>query len=419
MAFFLETRKVDVNDLQKGMYVSRLDIPWVDTDYPVQGFFIKNNLDIQKLCSYCSHVFIDLKKTYEYSFSSYQTQLGSQSEIKVNPRWLKQYCNETYTESKSLKQEVQSASPLILRASALLQKMQPQLDQLGSATLQELHRLSDDIIASAIRNPDALLWLCKARNKKKSIFDHCVHSAIWAILLGRHLGVNKEMLVLLCEALLLTCVGKIALPKPVWTQLNPIKPSKEFQQYLPETLTKLFRSPNLNPRVSTIIRNMGERADGSGVPEQKTGDKIPFLAQIASIAETFELIINPIEQVGNYTTAEALAVLYGNKGNLFDQGLVESFIQAVGIYPTGTKVSLSDNSQGIIIEQTKDKRIRALIAKVRAADGSELKKPELVDLAKKKFKDLNIKQEIANIDLSLSMSEKVDELLTKKRLFLF
>ena len=41
--------KIFISDLKSGMYVARLDRPWLETPYKVQGFLIKLEKDIERL----------------------------------------------------------------------------------------------------------------------------------------------------------------------------------------------------------------------------------------------------------------------------------------------------------------------------------------------------------------------------------
>lgn len=59
----LELKKVDVKDLQLGMYVSELDRPWVETNFLFQGFELKTSSDITEVQSHCAYVFIDVVKS--------------------------------------------------------------------------------------------------------------------------------------------------------------------------------------------------------------------------------------------------------------------------------------------------------------------------------------------------------------------
>lgn len=57
-----ETR-VEVEDLQPGMYVCRLDRPWNETDFKIQGGLIKSQKDIDRLTRFCRHVYIDKQRS--------------------------------------------------------------------------------------------------------------------------------------------------------------------------------------------------------------------------------------------------------------------------------------------------------------------------------------------------------------------
>jgi len=51
--------KVDVIDLVIGMHVVRLDRPWEETNFLLQGFVIENQADIDSLRTQCEFVFIE------------------------------------------------------------------------------------------------------------------------------------------------------------------------------------------------------------------------------------------------------------------------------------------------------------------------------------------------------------------------
>ncbi|MDB9706795.1 DUF3391 domain-containing protein [Porticoccaceae bacterium] len=59
----LQSKKVYIQDLQPGMYVSGLDRPWLDTPFSLQGFMIRNQAEVKKLGFYCDYVYIDSTKS--------------------------------------------------------------------------------------------------------------------------------------------------------------------------------------------------------------------------------------------------------------------------------------------------------------------------------------------------------------------
>ncbi len=57
------TIEVAVNDLKPGMFVSKLDRPWLETPYLIQGILIQSPDDIEKLKRYCTHVYVDIDRS--------------------------------------------------------------------------------------------------------------------------------------------------------------------------------------------------------------------------------------------------------------------------------------------------------------------------------------------------------------------
>ncbi len=57
------TEKVLVENLDFGMYVSRLDRPWLDSPFLLQGFVIKDKEEIAQLREYCEFVYVDLEQS--------------------------------------------------------------------------------------------------------------------------------------------------------------------------------------------------------------------------------------------------------------------------------------------------------------------------------------------------------------------
>ena len=49
MAKLSQVFKVSVKGVELGMFVSRLDRPWLETSFPLQGFEIRSEEELQKL----------------------------------------------------------------------------------------------------------------------------------------------------------------------------------------------------------------------------------------------------------------------------------------------------------------------------------------------------------------------------------
>ena len=51
--------RISVQGLVLGMYVSRLDRPWLETPFPMEGLMLDDQEDLVKLQRICSHVWVD------------------------------------------------------------------------------------------------------------------------------------------------------------------------------------------------------------------------------------------------------------------------------------------------------------------------------------------------------------------------
>lgn len=110
------------------------------------------------------------------------------------------------------------------------------------------------------------------------------------------------------------------------------------------------------------------------------GDKIPFLAKVAGIVTVYDAVTNPRNSKYPLAPSKAMARLYDMRNIEFQEELVVQFIQALGIYPTGTLVELNSGEIGVVVEQTFARRLKPKVAVVIDKDKTKLKEPRIVDL---------------------------------------
>ena len=82
----VEPIKIDVKDLKIGMYVSKLDRPWLETSFWFQGFELKTQADIEAVQRQCQYVFIDVSQQNSVShYASRATAYTKDYLEKVEP----------------------------------------------------------------------------------------------------------------------------------------------------------------------------------------------------------------------------------------------------------------------------------------------------------------------------------------------
>ena len=77
------------------------------------------------------------------------------------------------------------------------------------------------------------------------------------------------------------------------------------------------------------IKHHHEHYDGSGYPEGLKGEKIPLIARIIAVADTFDAMITDRPYQKGMSKDDAIAEITGNVGTQFDAQVLEAFAQAL------------------------------------------------------------------------------------------
>lgn len=394
-------KEIPIHDLRVGMYVCRLDIPWSETDYPLQGVLVQSEDDIVKLLGYCKRVYIDVAKSK--SLENYRKYVSSPTVVKqkiapvkttkkpvkklgiekaqLPSNWKQRHCVERYKTVTSIKKELDQSREIFDSVERQVYLLCENTFRCRRANLEELVDSCSQIVESIIRNPDAFAWLCRIRETKRPIYMHIIRLAILGSVVGRQFGLNRFALTHVCYSLLMSGIGKSRMSQEVLLGYRAGKPSREYQKHLSETLYQLKEIRFHDQSVIDTLKDYCERLDGSGFPNGKSGTEISFYSQLCGLIETFELIINPYDMSRAVSPANAIVCLNRAKGILFDTSLVETFIKALGLYPTGTLVRLSNGMLGVVHSQNYEKRLRASVIPIINEHGYVLEKWKIMDLS--------------------------------------
>ncbi|HQQ62895.1 MAG TPA: DUF3391 domain-containing protein [Pseudomonadales bacterium] len=381
--------KVDINDLIIGMYVSALDRPWSQTPFPLQGFFIRQSDDIDQLRLYCKYVFIDVQRGKQPVAVKHATidkkggsspDLRQRQQISAAPLKLR---HNFYSEPVPLRKENTTAEKLHVDMKTNVSEFMSGIKSGGMVEMKKTSQLASQVVDSVVRNPDAFSWLSRIRDKDEFTYSHIVRSAVWAGVFGRHIGLDKKDMNMLVSGVLLKDVGKVKLSAELLAltqEERTPEQEEEYRKFVDYGVETLKDTAGVPAEVMHIVRNHCERFDGSGYPNGLIGDKIPFLAKVAGIVTVYDEVTNPRQSKYPLAPSKAMAKLYDMRNIEFQEELVVQFIQALGIYPTGTLVELNNGEVAVVVEQTFARRLKPKVAVVIDASGTKLKEPRIIDL---------------------------------------
>ena len=92
-------------------------------------------------------------------------------------------------------------------------------------------------------------------------------------------------------------------------------------------------------QVASIVRHHHERYDGKGYPDGLSGDAIPLLSRVVSIADAYEAMTADRSFRLAKSHEQAIRELRLNAGEQFDPMLLERFIAAVDDFEAGRKAA--------------------------------------------------------------------------------
>lgn len=331
-------RKVQVQDLRLGMYIHDLNWGWWHHGFVFSHFMLRRQEDLEKLQDHPKgEVFIDTIKGMDLP--------QSEEELK-NPG------SQNVTEV-SFVQELKEAQLIRDEAIFVAQEMMQNARLGRQVEIERLEPVVSRITDSILRNPGALVSLCRMKEGDTYTFQHCVSVSTLLVAFCRSMGMDKDMLVEAGLGAMLHDLGKMRVPDHILNKPGRLLEA-EFtimKQHVAFGLEILVRTPGISERMMQIAGEHHERFDGSGYPKGLKGREISLIGRMMAIVDVYDAITsNRIYHRGMEPPA-ALQRIYGWSEHHFDPELVQQFIQTIGIYPVGSLVLLESGRLALVLDQ--------------------------------------------------------------------
>lgn len=374
--------KVKVNDLKPGMFVCRLDRPWIETPFMVEGILVKSEREIEAISRHCCFVYIDVKRS-KAALHKLETNASQPfSPATGKPLERRESKRIIYQPSTSLQKELPHAASVHTDISIAATRMFENLERHKPIDIMQTCLTIKNVVGSIIRNPDAMVWMARVKQKDAYTYEHSVRTSILAAVFGRHLGLTRQSLESLTLGTLLSDVGKTKLPSEIIAKTGRLSSEERaiMEQHVDIGIEILRHTPDINEHVKQIVWCHHERLNGTGYPRKLKDREIPILAKMTGIIDCYDAITSPRIHAAAMNATDAVSALYKMRGKEFTPNLVEQFIQAIGIYPTGSLVQLSNDEIGIVIAQNPARRLRPKIMVVLDENKMPIMSSKIVDL---------------------------------------
>lgn len=344
--------QVNVDQLRVGVFVS-LNLSWSEHPFIVNSFLIKNEKQLRTLRE------LGLREI------TYDPQRSEVPPLPADEASSGAVAPGLEADNRLVIEEKQKRAQRMGEQRERLQRCEKEYgdcvgvtkDALRSIMRDPVHaaaqtnKIVADLASSFLDAQGATVVLMASRKIEESSTQHALNVMVLTMLLGRSLGVKREILEVAGAGALLHDIGKAKINPSVLHNPQRSRHEEALYRVHGEYGLQIVGNHVAAP-VRAVIREHHEYVDGSGFPAGLKDKQINPIARMVTIANHYDNLCNPSILNDALTPAEALSRMFAREGARFDKTMLAAFIKELGIYPPGSFVRLSTGSIGIVVAVT-------------------------------------------------------------------
>jgi putative nucleotidyltransferase with HDIG domain len=375
------TKKIDVRQLRPGMYIADLGSDWMAHPFLRSSLKVKDEATIAKIIASGIHeVYIDPAKGLDVA------DAPTRHEVE---RALEQEMVEVATEAAppqrvTATEEMGRARKIHAEANQIIHNIMQDVRLGEQVRLEQVEPVVEQMTESILRNGDALLSLCRVKNKDDYTFLHSVSVCALQVSFCRALGMDAETIHLAGIGGLLHDIGKVKVPDKILNKAGRLTDDEftAMKCHVTESKLILDQTDGISEISIQVAYQHHERHDGSGYPEGLKGEAISQMGKMAAICDVYDAITSDRVYHKGLAPHEALRKIFEWSKFHFDPALVQQFLRTIGIYPVGTLVMLESGRLAMVLEQGEGNLLQPTVKAIYDSRRRQYIEPKIVDLAR-------------------------------------
>ncbi|WP_395504859.1 HD-GYP domain-containing protein [Ectopseudomonas hydrolytica] len=342
------TPYISPEQLCVGLYV-HLDLSWWEHDFAFSSFKIKDEAQISALRA------LKLKQLrYDPARSdcpplpqSESTPPPAAAEPAVDPQ--SQERQQRAERLRQLRTRLADVDRRFIEASQRIKTLNQTLRSRPEDAMRQAGVIVGAMVETLLGAPGVVLHGITGKAAEDSYF-HALNVTVLSLLLGRQLGLDSEACHSLGLGALLHDIGKLEVPSKVLLKAEPLtRPEQQLLQMHSDFGLRMGQKLMLDDEVLRIIHEHHEHCDGSGYPRGLREAAIGRLSRLVAITNHFDNLCNPLDPRQALSPHEALALMFKQQRERFDEVALKAFIRVMGIYPPGSLVQLEDERYALVL----------------------------------------------------------------------
>ncbi len=191
------------------------------------------------------------------------------------------------------------------------------------AQMEQQNEHMREMNALHLRTIEALALAIDA--KDHNTHDHLQRVQLYAVEIGKDLGLSETELDALRAAAVLHDIGKLAVPESIISKPGKLTRAEfDKMKIHPVVGAEILERVNFPYPVVPVVRSHHEKWDGSGYPDGLTGEQIPIGARILAVVDCLDALASDRQYRRALPLDEAMARVKAESGTSFDPAVVRA-----------------------------------------------------------------------------------------------
>ena len=381
----MTSQRISIADLQIGMYVSALDLPWYRSPFLRHSFLVERDSQIDKLIrAGVRTVTIDLVRGLapdsrnDEAAPSAPAALSSPTPMVKQLKPLAQLTDE-YRQAKLAKQQLTQAVKSVF---ATISKTGTVDTQHAAEAVQEI-----TIVTRTLTHSSLFMALSQNQPGESVLSQHALTTCTLSLVLGQAFQLNPLELQELATAALLHDVGLLQIKPTIRHRIHSLSglsqaEKSEFETHPTRGVRTLQRQGGFDAPILHLIANHHAYLDESGYPQEARGEFTSDRTRILMVVDRYDELLTGFGGATPLTSHQTFQRLYQEvqKGTL-DERVVSTFITLIGIYPIHSQVRLNTQELAVVTELNQTQLHQPIITITHRPGGKEYPDPYVINLA--------------------------------------
>jgi putative nucleotidyltransferase with HDIG domain len=383
-------KKISVDKLRPGMHLHELCGAWIDHPFWRTRFTIKDAREIGQIRDAgIVEVWIDAEKGADAqeipSVDDIQAPLHAPGASPEHITNLLESAPSPPPTAVSHAEELQRAARICADARESVFSMFEEARMGKAIPATAARELVQEISASVVRNPEALISLARLKTADTYTYMHSVAVCALMVALARQLGFDESEVHEAGMGGLLHDLGKARIPLEILNKPGKLT-AEEFdliKKHPGFGHEMLLESSGIGEVALQVVLQHHEKLDGSGYPNGLDGTSTSVYVRMASVCDVYDAITSNRPYKQGWDPATSISKMATWCGGHLDMHVYQAFVKSIGIYPVGSLVRLSSGRLAVVIEQSADSLLKPSVRAFFSTKSHAHIPPEVIRLSRR------------------------------------